>query len=288
MPKGIILKVSGGNFYLKDDNNIIVCRASGKLRDYKYIPLAGDLVEYEKLEDGKGYIKKIEKRINSLIRSPVSNIDQALVVTSLKEPDFSSLLLEKLLLQIIDNGITPIIYFSKVDKVNIQDYNKYISYYQSIGIKCYYGNSLSLENTSVLKEIFSNKKTILTGQSGAGKSTLLNALDSKLDLKTGDFSFSLGRGKHTTREVEFLQICDGLVADTPGFSSLKLNISTERIREIYPGFKDFNQCKFRGCNHNKEIGCKIKEEVEEGRILKESYENYLKILNDINHQGGKL
>ena len=194
-----------------------------------------------------------------------------------------------MILQVLDNDITPVIYFSKVDKVKEKDllkYKKYFDYYESLGIKCYLGNSLNLENKKVLEEIFKEKRTILTGQSGAGKSTLLNALDSNLNLKTGDFSFSLGRGKHTTREVEFMEICGGLVADTPGFSSLSLAIDSLRLACIYPGFTNFGECKFRGCLHDKEIGCKIKEEVEAGKILKESYQNYLKILNDIK-QGGR-
>lgn len=287
MPSGTIVKISGGNFYVKNHSQVIVCHASGKLRDYNLIPLTGDEVIYEELEGNKGYIKTIEKRKNSLIRPPVSNIDQALIVTSLKEPDFSSFLLEKLILQCLDNDIKPIVYFSKIDKVkNLDKYQKYFEYYESIGIKCYFGNSLNLENKKILKEIFANKKTILTGQSGAGKSTLLNALDENLNLKTSDISYSLGRGKHTTREVEFLEVCDGLVADTPGFSSLNLNIDTERLACIYPGFTAFNECKFRGCKHDKEIGCKIKEKVNNGEILDESYRNYLRLLNELK-QGGK-
>ena len=287
MAKGIIFKINGGNFYLKDHDKIVVCRASGKLRDFKVTPVAGDIAIYEELEVDRGYIKSIEKRKNFLVRPPVANIDQALIVTSLKEPDFSSLLLEKLLLQVIDNGITPIIYFSKVDKVaDFSMFLPYINYYQSLGIKCYYGNSLHLEQKSLLEEIFKGKTTILTGQSGAGKSTLLNALDTSLELKTGDFSHSLGRGKHTTREVEFMEVCEGLVADTPGFSSLKLDVDAQRLAMIYPGFIHFNECKFRGCKHDKEVGCQIKEDVQEGKILLESYNNYLKILNEV-VKGGK-
>lgn len=287
MPRGTVIKINGGNFYIKNDSQIIVCHASGKLRDNNLTILSGDIVNYEELENNKGYIKSIEKRKNSLLRPPVSNIDQALIVTSLKEPDFSSLLLEKLLLQCIDNDITPIIYFSKIDKVNdLNKYKKYFDYYNSIGIKCYYGNSINLENKEILKEIFENKKTILTGQSGAGKSTLLNALDENLNLKTGDISYSLGRGKHTTREVEFMELFNGLVADTPGFSSLALNIDIERLACIYPGFSEFNECKYRGCKHDKEIGCKIKSNVNEGKILEESYRNYLRIMNELK-QGGR-
>lgn len=289
MPKGTIIKINSGNFYVKNHNQYLVCHASGKLRDYNFIPVVGDEVIYEELESNKGYIKSIETRKNSLMRPPVSNIDQALIVVSLKEPEFSSLLLEKMILQILDSEITPVIYFSKIDKVkDLSKYQKYIDYYESIGIKCYMGNSLSLESKKLLETIFKDKRTILTGQSGAGKSTLLNALDQNLNLKTGDFSHSLGRGKHTTREVEFLEICEGLVADTPGFSSLNLNIDVDRLACIYPGFNNFSDCKFRGCKHDKEIDCKIKQDVENGRILKESYSNYLKILNDLRKGGRKL
>lgn len=287
MPSGIIVKINSGNFYVKNHNQIVVCHASGKLRDYNIIPVAGDEVIYEELENNKGYIKSIKERKNQLVRPPVSNIDQALIVVALKEPEFSSLLLEKMLLQVLDNDITPVIYFSKADKVKtLKKYESYFNYYESIGIKCYVGNSLNLENKKVLEEIFKDKRTILTGQSGAGKSTLLNALKPDLLLKTGDFSHSLGRGKHTTREVEFMEIFGGLVADTPGFSSLNLNIELDRLACIYPGFDAFSKCKYRGCLHDKEIGCKIKAQVNDSEILQESYNNYLKILYDLK-KGGK-
>lgn len=282
MPKGIVLKVVGGIFYIQDGDKIIKSSASGKLRDYKKIPVAGDTVTYEIINELEGHIKSIEPRKNKLVRPPVANIDQAVVVISLVEPDFSSLLLDKLLVQILDNNITPIIYFSKKDKVkDLSKFEKYFNYYRSIGIDVYVGNSLNKENKEEIKKIFDNKVSIVTGQSGAGKSTLLNSFDSSLNLKTGDFSTSLGRGKHTTREVEFMHICNGLVADTPGFSSMELDIDAERLAYTFPGFDEGLNCKFRGCLHESEPGCKIKELMETGEILEESYENYLKLLQTI-------
>ena len=282
MPKGIVLKVVGGIFYIQDGDKIIKSSASGKLRDYKKIPVAGDTVTYEITNELEGHIKSIEPRKNKLVRPPVANIDQAVVVISLVEPDFSSLLLDKLLVQILDNNITPIIYFSKKDKVkDLSKFEKYFNYYRSIGIDVYVGNSLNKENKEEIKKIFDNKVSIVTGQSGAGKSTLLNSFDSSLNLKTGDFSTSLGRGKHTTREVEFMHICNGLVADTPGFSSMELDIDAERLAYTFPGFDEGLNCKFRGCLHESEPGCKIKELMETGEILEESYENYLKLLQTI-------
>lgn len=279
MPKGIILKVVGGLFYVLDGENIVKTTASGKLRDYKQVPIAGDIVNYETTNNNEGYIKSIEERKNKLVRPPVSNIDQAIVVTSLVEPDFSSFLLDKLLVQILDNDIKPIIYFSKKDKAHdLSKFEKYFNYYRSIGIQVYVGNSLNNENKEELEKIFKDKISIVTGQSGAGKSTLLNSFDKNLNLKTGDYSSSLGRGKHTTREVEFLKVCNGLVADTPGFSSMDLNIDSERLAYVFPGFEEGLNCKYRGCLHESEPGCKIKELVESGKVLKESYDNYLKLL----------
>lgn len=278
MPRGIIVRVVGGLFYVQDGDKIIKTTASGKLRDYRKIPVAGDIVNYDITNENEGYIKSIEDRKNKLIRPPVSNIDQAIVVTSLVEPDFSSLLLDKLLVQILDNDIKPIIYFSKKDKVkNLSEFEKYFNYYKSLGIDVFVGNSLNKDNINELEELLKNKISIVTGQSGAGKSTLLNSFNEGLELKTGDYSSSLGRGKHTTREVEFLQICGGLVADTPGFSSMELDVESERLAYIFPGFEEGLNCKFRGCLHESEPGCKIKKLVEEGIILQESYDNYLKL-----------
>lgn len=282
MPKGKILKVVGGLFYILDGDKVIKTTASGKLRDYRQVPLAGDTVYYETTNENEGYIKSIESRKNKLVRPPVSNIDQAIIVTSLVEPDFSSLLLDKLLVQILDNDIKPIIYFSKKDKVNdLKPFKKYFDYYRSIGIPVYVGNSLSDETIDELESIFKDKTSIVTGQSGAGKSTLLNSFDRNLNLKTGDYSSSLGRGKHTTREVEFLSILGGLIADTPGFSSMELDIDSERLAYTFPGFDEGLNCKYRGCLHESEPDCRIKALVEEGKILKESYENYLKLLENI-------
>ena len=278
MPRGIIVRVVGGLFYVKDGDKVIKTTASGKLRDYRKVPIAGDLVNYDVTNKNEGYIKSIEERKNRLIRPPVANIDQAIVVTSLVEPDFSSLLLDKLLVQILDNDIKPIIYFSKKDKVkDLKEFNKYFEYYKSIGIEVFVGNSLTKDNINELKDLLKDKISIVTGQSGAGKSTLLNSFNEGLELKTGDYSSSLGRGKHTTREVEFLEVCEGLVADTPGFSSMELEIDSERLAYTFPGFEEGLNCKFRGCLHESEPGCKIKELVDAGVILKESYDNYLKL-----------
>lgn len=283
MIKGIIVRVVGGLFYVLSEDSLFKCRASGKLRDFNLIPVAGDEIMFEKTNKNEGYIKQILPRKNKLLRPPVANVDQAIVVMSLTQPVYSSLLLDKFLLQIIDNEIKPVIYFSKKDLVDDLDYFKeQTKVYEDHGFKIYFANSLVPDNDKIFYEILSNKKSVLTGQSGAGKSAFLNSLSKDLKIKTGEYSPSLGRGRHTTREVEFLHVYDGLLADTPGFSSLSLNIDPKRVATIYPCFADYSlKCKFRGCLHQQEPGCSVKQAIEDGLLTQDIYENYLKILEEV-------
>jgi ribosome biogenesis GTPase len=245
-----------------------ICKSRGKFRNMNISPLVGDMVEFD---SDNNYILEIFSRKNELIRPPVSNIDQAFVVTSVKNPDFSSNLLNKLLTVIEYNNITPIICFTKLDLLSdaeLKDIENIISYYESIGYKV-------LKNTEIheIRSLFQNKVSVFTGQSGAGKSTLLNHLDSRLNIETAEISYALGRGKHTTRHVELLEIENGLVADTPGFSSLSLDITPDRLACIYPGFSRFVECKYRGCKHDKEVACKIKDDVNNNIIMKEIHKH---------------
>ena len=151
---------------------------------------------------------------------------------------------------------------------------KYINYYRKLGIKVYINSSVSK-----IKKEFASSVVALCGQTGAGKSTLLNKVDASLSLKTGEVSESLGRGKHTTRLVELLEVNDGLIADTPGFSSLELNIPKKEIKKYY---YDFNKpCKYRSCLHIKEEGCSIIEAVNKGKIPEWRYQNYLKFMEEV-------
>lgn len=272
---GRIIKCISNDYTVLADDKTYLCKSRGKFRKLQLTPLVGDLVKFD---EQQCYILEILPRKNSLVRPPVANIDQAILITSVRHPDFSSHLLDKLITVVEFNHIKPIICFTKLDLLEEKEkakMEKIISYYREIGYEVF-------TNTEVekIKGIFKQKVSVFTGQTGAGKSTLLNNLDSTLQIKTGEISMALGRGRHTTRHTELLSIEGGLVADTPGFSALSLEeLSPEDIRDQFVEFNQYRHlCKYKDCMHRKEQHCMIKEKVEDGTILKSRYDNYLNFI----------
>ena len=260
---------------LLENNTIIDAKTRGKLRNEKVTPVVGDIVSVN--TDTKT-IEKVETRKNYLERPLIANIDKLLIVMSTSIPSFSSYLIDKFLIIAASNNIEPIIVITKTDMISMKeksDIKKYINYYRSLGIKVYINTSVSK-----IKKEFAHSVVALCGQTGSGKSSLLNRIDASLCLKTGEVSESLGRGKHTTRLVELLEVNDGLIADTPGFSSLDINIDKKDIKKYY---KDFNKpCKYRTCLHVKEDGCAIIDLKEKGKIPEWRYQNYIKFIEEAN------
>lgn len=272
--EGRIVKNISNDYTVSQNGEKFVCKPRGKFRSENISPLVGDIVEFD---ENTHYILNISPRKNSLVRPPVANVDQAVIVMSIAEPDFSANLLDKLLAIIQFHGIKPIICFTKLDLLSenekVEKLN-FIEYYKNIGYSVYIN-----QNIEELKTIFAGKVTVFTGQSGAGKSTLLNRLDEQLDLKTDEISKALGRGKHTTRHVELLEIENGLIADTPGFSNVDFtDMKSIDIRNGFLEFQDYqNGCKYQDCMHDKEDVCGVKPEVGK-TILASRYENYLKFI----------
>ncbi len=272
--QGKIIKQLSNDYFVQVDGEIVICKPRGKFRKMGITPLVGDLVD---IDYDNRYLLEIEPRTNELIRPCIANVTQALIVNSVEIPEFSSYLLDKLLVTIEHNHIKPIICFTKLDLVGEelkQEIASYIEYYRSIGYEVY------VNTDAHLKDIFAGQITVFAGQSGAGKSTLLNRLDETLQLETGEVSKALGRGKHTTRHVELLPILGGLVADTPGFSSLDfIGYTKEDIRDGFIEFQKYQEeCQYRNCMHQKEENCEVKRKVKEKVILPSRYENYLQFL----------
>ena len=256
-------------------SKVMECRARGKFRNDGLTPLVGDIVDFNEQE---GIILNIKERRNELNRPMIANVDHAIIVTSCKKPDYSSLLLDKMLTNVIMNDIKPIIVFTKYDLLTDDErpsFNKIIDYYNKIGIPTF----INTDILNIEKEIL-DSTVVLTGQTGAGKSSLLNRIDDRLNLATNEISEALGRGKHTTRHVELYEYKNSYIVDTPGFSSLDVSKDEkENYRFYFPEF-DNDSCKFRDCKHINEIGCKVKEDVENNKILQSRYENYKKMVMD--------
>lgn len=273
--QGKIIKQISNDYTVELENKEkVICKARGKFRKMHITPLVGDIVT---IDYPNRYIMEILKRKNELIRPSIANVDQAVIITSVHIPNFSSNLLDKLLVTIEYNNILPIICFTKLDLIDDEtrlEIDKYINYYRKIGYQVY------LNTDEELKSIFKNKVTVFAGQSGAGKSTLLNSLDCSLKLDTGEVSVALGRGKHTTRHVELIPLLDGLVADTPGFSSLNFDgMTKEDIRDNFIEFNTYrDNCEYKDCMHHNEQKCSIKEKVIQGEIITSRYDNYIKFI----------
>lgn len=285
MPEGKIVKALSGFYYvLTADGEITQCRGRGVFRKNKITPLVGDSVVFQAENDQEGYIMEVLPRKNELVRPPIANIDQAILVFSAMEPEFSTVLLDRFLVLIESKGVSPLICISKMDLLDeVANLIKFADYYRSIGYEVLLTSTKEPEQLKEILPYLKDKTSVIAGQSGVGKSSLLNVLRPELELKTDNISSHLGRGKHTTRHVELMEINDGFVADTPGFSSLEfLEMEAEDVKECFPEFVEkSHDCKFRECTHLKEPKCAVKEAVENEEIASYRYKHYVSFVEEI-------
>lgn len=289
MPTGQIIKALSGFYYVYSEGDVYQCRGRGNFRKKKVTPLVGDLVEFKADHKDEGYILSIMDRKNEFIRPPIANVDQALIVTSAKHPDFNGLLLDRFLVLVEAKRVAPLIVISKMDQLSEKEeqlMHTYRKQYEAIGYSVILSSVHDRGAIDQIQSHLAERTTVIAGQSGVGKSSLLNTIDPRLSIDTDEISASLGRGKHTTRHVELYQISGGLVADTPGFSSLDFNdLELEQLPECFPEFVAVqNECKFRGCLHDKEPKCAVKASVEDGVISEIRYRHYLQFLEEIKNR----
>lgn len=271
--KGQIIKIISDSHIVNYNDSKIICKCRGIFRNENITPKVGDYVIFDK---EKKVIEKVLPRINSFNRPSVANIDQAFLITSLKTPDFSLNLLDKLIVLMELHNVDPIICITKSDIVE-QDYlkevNTILDYYKKLGYKVIFNNELDK-----IRELLKDKTSVFTGQTGAGKSTLLNKLNPDFNLDTGEVSIALGRGRHTTRVVELFNINNGKVLDTPGFSALDFyGYSNDKIRDAFIEFRNY-PCIYKDCMHKNEQECMVKKAVMDNNIIKTRYDNYLKFI----------
>lgn len=280
--KGQVVRVISGFYDIKEKitKKQYRVRGSGNLRNKEENPLVGDWVEFEI----DGFLTKIYERKNWFIRPKIANIDQAIIVMSIKQPEFSSLLLDKFLAIIEYKNIKPIILLTKIDLE--ENYLEIIKPYLDMGYEFYFINNKEIDINKIkeLKQIFKDKVSVFMGQTGVGKTSTINMLSNN-NFATQEISHALNRGKHTTRVVQIIEWNEGQLIDTPGFSSFELDIPKEDISKSFYIFREAAQlCKFRSCYHwnEQEKDCKVKQLVLENKISKSRYENYLYLLKESN------
>ena len=287
MINGKIIKGIGGFYYVDTENGLYECRARGIFRKNKITPLVGDRVSISVVdeENKKGVVEEIEERDTELVRPPIANVDKALIVFAIKNPSPNLSLLDRFIVLAEKENLEIVIVFTKVDLDTdgellgeLKDIYE-VSGYKVISVS----NKLKL-NIDKIKEELKENTVVFAGPSGVGKSSLLNEVDKNFELKTGEVSDKIKRGKHTTRHAELLKLeCGGMVADTPGFSSLTLDdIDESELKEYYIEFDKYDECRFGSrCIHENEPSCAVKEAVENGDISKKRYESYIQLLNEI-------
>lgn len=280
--EGKIIKGIGGFYYIKTKEGVIECKARGKFRHNDMKPIVGDDVRI-KVENGKGVIEDIHKRSNELLRPTVSNVTLAFVVFAIKNPDLNFDLLNRFLVLCEVNNIEAIVCLNKIDLVSKEEAIELKEKINSIGYEVLFINAKESKGIEDLKERIDGNVTVLCGPSGAGKSTLINSLIETNHMETGNVSDKIGRGKHTTRHSELIDVADGYIVDTPGFSTLEVNfVDKDELKYAFPEFEELNDmCRFRGCLHYKEPDCAIKNAVERKEINKYRYEFYIRTLEEI-------
>jgi ribosome biogenesis GTPase len=278
---GTIQQSLSGFYDVYSDGKIYRTRGRGNFRQKKIKPVVGDHVEFSAENQQEGYLLKILPRENQLVRPPVANVDMAVVVTSAKEPAFSANLLDRQLIALAAQQITPVIFFSKTDLLTDAEDEKLrpvIDGYRKIGYHVLANQDpFAQQQLAELMILLKGQIVTMMGQTGAGKSTLLNHLAPQLELATGEISQALQRGRHTTRKVSLLDVNGALIADTPGFSSYEtFNMTVNELPALFPEMADLApQCKFRGCLHLKEPHCAVKDAVNNGIIMESRYDDYV-------------
>lgn len=271
--KGKIYKGIGGFYYVATDTGeIIECKARGKFRKERIIPIIGDDVEIE-VRNGKGSITEIYERKNSLIRPAVANIDLIVVVVAAKDPDPATFVTDKMLVNAEINGIEAVVCINKTDLAENAELKEI---YEKSGYKTLSVSAAEKKGLDELFEIIKGKTAAFAGVSGVGKSTILSHITG-MSLETGEVSDKISRGRHTTRHVELFKVAGGgYVLDTPGFSSVETeDITAEDIEECFPEIREISGgCRFRGCAHLEEPDCAVKQAVSDGRIPQSRYESY--------------
>lgn len=286
--EGTIIKGYSGFYYVSCAGVLYECSLRGKNKQKKVKFLPGDKVQFSVIGDGVGAIETLLPRKNQLLRPPVANLDQLVILAAMRDPLPDLRLIDRLTVFAQWNEIAPVICFNKWDLTDSAEQKKLAEIYEPAGFSVFFCSTVTGQGIAELKAALQGKFSVLAGNSGVGKSSIMNAISGEWQLATGEVSDKLKRGRHTTRHVELFQAdASTLIADTPGFSSLQLpeDIKREELSRLFPEFLSrLSHCRFATCMHRNEPDCAIKEALAQGEIAPSRYENYLAFLEEVIQQ----
>ena len=281
--QGRVLKNYNGYYYVSVEDKIYTCKVKGKMKQNRFSLATGDMVSFQMGEKDEGMIKKVVPRKNFLLRPTIANLDLLVVTFACASPDFSYLLADKLFALAELAKIPVILVLNKKDIAPDGLIDEVKATYEKIGYEVFAISADNNEGIEPLREKLRGKICAFGGPSGVGKSSTINAIDSTVDLRTGEVSEKIGRGKHTTRYAQLLPFDEGYIADTPGFGNLLFEDFDEKnLVDCFKEFAEFEDgCKFCPCNHTHEPVCGVKEAVASGEVARSRYQSYLDILQEI-------
>lgn len=281
--QGRVLKNYNGYYYVSVEDKIYTCKVKGKMKQNRFSLATGDMVSFQMGEKDEGMIKKVLPRKNFLLRPTIANLDLLVVTFACASPDFSYLLADKLFALAELAKIPAILVLNKKDIAPDGLIDEVKATYEKIGYEVFAISADNNEGIEPLREKLRGKICAFGGPSGVGKSSTINAIDNTVDLRTGEVSEKIGRGKHTTRYAQLLPFDEGYIADTPGFGNLLFEDFDEKnLVDCFKEFAEFEDgCKFCPCNHTHEPVCGVKEAVASGEVSQSRYQSYLDILQEI-------
>ena len=284
MSRGRIEKALSGFYYVNTGGETLQCRARGKFRREGLSPLVGDWVQVRELGNGEGFVEAVEARRNQFARPAAANIDQLVILASAAIPVTEPYLIDRIASIAALKGCQVLLCLNKCD---LDSADELYDIYSRSAIPVLRVSAVTGQGLDALREAIRGKLSAVTGNSGVGKSSVLNALLPSLAQPVGEVSKALGRGRHTTRHVELFSLGeDTYIIDTPGFSSFdtaEMDLALKQhLPDTFPEFAPYvSDCRFTGCTHTKEKGCRVLQAVKDGLIPASRHRSYVRLYDEL-------